>query len=111
MQSIPGPFQLIDLPKQSWIAVTVLLLFLPRGYVNAEETKKASPRPNRVLIIADDMNWDDCGAHGNSAIRTPNIDRLASTGLRFQHAYLTTNSCSSSRSSLITGKYPHNAGA
>ncbi|PAY18870.1 heparan N-sulfatase [Rhodopirellula sp. SM50] len=67
--------------------------------------------PNLVLIIADDMNWDDCGAYGHPAIRTPNIDRLATEGLRFKHAYLTTNSCSPSRSSILTGKYPHNTGA
>ncbi|QDV84695.1 sulfatase [Planctomycetes bacterium TBK1r] len=67
--------------------------------------------PNLVLIIADDMNWDDCGAYGHPAIRTPNIDRLATEGLRFEHAYLTTNSCSPSRSSILTGKYPHNTGA
>ncbi len=67
--------------------------------------------PNFVLIIADDMNWDDCGAYGHPAIRTPNIDRLARQGLKFNHAYLTTNSCSPSRASIITGKYPHNTGA
>ena len=38
-------------------------------------------RPNLVLIIADDMAWDDCGAYGNRGIRTPNIDRLAREGL------------------------------
>ncbi|EMI22881.1 heparan N-sulfatase [Rhodopirellula maiorica SM1] len=68
-------------------------------------------RPNLVLIIADDMNWDDCGAYGHPAIRTPHIDQLANEGLRFEHAYLTTNSCSPSRSSILTGKYPHNTGA
>ncbi len=67
--------------------------------------------PNIVLMIADDMNWDDCGAYGHPAIRTPNIDRLAAEGMLFHHAYLTTNSCSPSRSSILTGKYPHNTGA
>ncbi|MCC9658287.1 sulfatase family protein [Rhodopirellula halodulae] len=71
----------------------------------------AQTRPNLVLIIADDMNWDDCGAYGHPAIRTPNLDRLAAEGMKFQHAYLTTNSCSPSRASIITGKYPHNTGA
>lgn len=68
-------------------------------------------RPNVVLIIADDMNWNDCGAYGHKAIRTPNIDQLAAAGMRFDHAYLTVSSCSPSRSSIITGKYPHNTGA
>nr|WP_087149636.1 sulfatase [Mariniblastus fucicola] len=71
----------------------------------------ADERPNLVLIIADDMNWDDCGAYGHPSIRTPNIDSLAKTGLKFNHAYLTISSCSPSRSSIITGKYPHNTGA
>ncbi|MEM7560468.1 MAG: sulfatase-like hydrolase/transferase, partial [Planctomycetota bacterium] len=68
-------------------------------------------RPNLILIIADDMNWDDCGVYGHPSIRTPNIDRLAVEGMKFEHAYLTCSSCSPSRSSIITGKYPHNTGA
>ncbi len=71
----------------------------------------ADEPPNIVLMIADDMNWDDCGAYGHPAIRTPNIDQLAADGMLFRHAYLTTNSCSPSRSSILTGKYPHNTGA
>ncbi len=71
----------------------------------------AADKPNIVLIIADDMNWDDCGAYGHPAIKTPNIDALAKSGLTFQHAYLTANSCSPSRASIITGRYPHNTGA
>jgi arylsulfatase A-like enzyme len=67
--------------------------------------------PNIVLIIADDMNWNDCGAYGHPSIRTPNIDSMAKDGLKFNHAYLTVSSCSPSRSSIITGKYPHNTGA
>ena len=72
---------------------------------------EAAEQPNLVLIIADDMNWDDCGAYGHPTIRTPNIDQLAKNGIKFQHAYLTCSSCSPSRSSIITGKYPHNTGA
>ncbi len=71
----------------------------------------ADTRPNLILVIADDMNWDDCGAYGHPAIRTPHIDQLAAEGMRFVHAYLTTNSCSPSRSSILTGRYPHNTGA
>jgi arylsulfatase A-like enzyme len=57
------------------------------------------------------MNWDDCGVYGHPSIKTPNIDALAKSGMTFQHAYLTANSCSPSRASIITGRYPHNTGA
>ena len=70
-----------------------------------------APRPNFVLIIADDMGWDDCGAYGHPTIRTPHIDRLAADGMRFTNAFLTTSSCSPSRASIITGRYPHNTDA
>lgn len=71
----------------------------------------AEPRPNLVLIIADDLSAEDCGPYGNKAVQTPNLDRLAREGMRFNRAFVTTSSCSPSRSSLITGKYPHNTGA
>lgn len=87
-----------------------IAISVPSALVYAQPAG-AQSRPNFVLIIADDMNWDDCGAYGHPAIRTPHIDRLAKQGLLFQHAYLTTNSCSPSRASIITGKYPHNTGA
>ena len=87
------------------IVVSVLLSSL-----NAAPAQP-SARPNIVLIIADDMAWDDCGAYGHPSIRTPSIDRLAKEGMRFDRAYLTCSSCSPSRSSIITGRYPHNTGA
>ncbi len=68
-------------------------------------------RPNVVLIIADDMGRDDCGAYGNLKVKTPHIDRLAREGMRFDRAFVTASSCSPSRSSMITGRYPHNTGA
>lgn len=73
--------------------------------------EEAKTPPNLILIIADDMAWDDCGAYGHPGIRTPNIDRLAEEGMRFTQAFLTTSSCSPSRSSIITGTYPHQTDA
>lgn len=91
-----------------WIIVPALLSFLiPAGL--AEETR--NKRPNFIVFIADDMAWNDCGAYGHPKIRTPNIDQLAREGMRFESAFLTCSSCSPSRSSLITGRYPHNTGA
>ncbi len=68
-------------------------------------------KPNIILIIADDMSWNDAGAYGHPHIRTPHIDRMAANGMRFDQAFLMTSSCSPSRSSIITGKYPHQTNA
>jgi arylsulfatase A-like enzyme len=70
----------------------------------------AANRPNIVVCIADDVSWDDYGCYGSRTARTPRIDALAAGGLRFTQAYLTASSCSPSRSSIITGRYPHNLG-
>ena len=71
---------------------------------------RAAEKPNVIFFIADDVSWNDYGCYGNEAARTPHIDALAANGLRFNHAYLTASSCSPSRSSIITGRYPHNNG-
>ncbi len=65
-------------------------------------------RPNIVLIMADDMGYSDLGCYG-SEIRTPNLDRLASEGLRFSQFYNAARCCPT-RASLLTGLYPHQAG-
>jgi len=70
----------------------------------------AADRPNILFFIADDVSWNDYGCYGNSAVRTPHIDALAAGGIRFDQAYLTASSCSPSRASIITGRYPHNNG-
>ena len=71
----------------------------------------SSERPNIVFFIADDVSQDDFGCYGHPVIKTPHIDSLAANGVRFDNAYLTTSSCSPSRCSIITGRYPHNTGA
>lgn len=80
-------------------------------YVSACDKGPASEPPNLILIIADDMGWDDAGAYGHPHIRTPYLDQMAEEGMRFDRAFLTTSSCSPSRASIITGLYPHNTGA
>jgi arylsulfatase A-like enzyme len=80
-------------------------------FLISAEAGEGSKRPNVILIIADDMAWDDCGAYGNAKIKTPHIDALARQGMRFDHAFLPISSCSPSRASLITGRYPHSTGA
>ena len=70
-----------------------------------------SDRPNVLLITADDMNWDAVGAYGCPVQdTTPNIDRLAGEGIRFEHAHVTIAVCQPSRSAIMTGRYPHRSG-
>jgi arylsulfatase A-like enzyme len=71
------------------------------------EAQNKNKRPNVVVILTDDMGFSDIGCYG-SEIRTPNMDRLASQGVRFTHFYNTAR-CSPSRASLLTGMYPHQA--
>lgn len=76
----------------------------------AASAVRAEP-PNIVVFIADDAGWSDFGVYGNDVIRTPNIDRLAHSGLLVRRAFLTTSQCSPSRISMLTGMYPHATGA
>lgn len=94
--------------KETLILFTSLVLLI--GCTSNEATEDVHP-PNLILIIADDMAWDDSGAYGHPHIRTPNIDQLARSGMRFDQAFLTTSSCSPSRASIITGTYPHQTDA
>lgn len=89
------------------------LLLIGIGYLSAgaflpDSTVKS---PNIIFIIGDDISAEDIGVYGNKAIRTPNIDQLAKEGLQFDNLFLTASSCSPSRTSILTGRYPHNTGA
>ena len=67
----------------------------------------SSSRPlNFVFILADDLGWTDAGCYGSKYYQTPNIDRLASQGMRFTNAYAACPVCSPTRASILTGKYP-----
>ena len=71
----------------------------------------SAARPNILLITADDMNWNAVGAYGCPvADTTPNLDRLAASGVRFELAHVTIAVCQPSRSALMTGRYPHRSG-
>lgn len=64
----------------------------------------AAPRPNVVLILADDLGWSDLGCYGSKRFRTPHLDRLAKQGIRFTQAYAAAPICSASRAALLTGR-------
>ena len=70
----------------------------------------AAPRPNIVMIVADDHGLDALGCYGNPVIKTPHLDALAADGTRFTHAFCTTASCSPSRSVILSGQHNHRNG-
>ena len=63
-------------------------------------------KPNIILILIDDMGWTDLGCYGSSFYETPNLDRLATQGMRFTDAYAACPVCSPTRASIMSGKYP-----
>jgi len=87
-----------------------LLLLLPViAWVDpAPAAATQSPRPNIILILADDLGYSDLGCYG-SEIATPNLDQLAGTGKKFAQFY-TTPRCCPTRAALLTGLQPHQAG-
>ncbi len=91
--------------------VSVALLFtslLSCGSAPGPARGQTAPRPNFVVILADDLGWGDVGYHG-SEIRTPNLDRLAASGAKLEQFYV-QQVCSPTRAALLTGRYPIRTG-
>lgn len=91
------------------LAVTIGFLIIIS--CNSFQKNEPEKQPNFIVFIADDAAWNDCGPYGNANIKTPNINKLSEEGLVFDNAFLTTSSCSPSRCSILTGRYPHSTGA
>lgn len=68
--------------------------------------EKSKQKPNVILVFIDDMGWADFSCFGNTDAQTPNIDRLASEGIRFEQFYVNSPICSPSRIAISTGQYP-----
>tara|TARA_X000000950_G_scaffold159629_1_gene195515 strand:+ start:290 stop:1702 length:1413 start_codon:yes stop_codon:yes gene_type:complete len=80
------------------IAVCVIL-------ISCNKSREIVP-PNVVMIIADDLGWSQIGCYGSSFYKTPNIDKLAKSGIKFTNAYSAASICSPTRAAIMTGKYP-----
>ncbi|MFB7938532.1 sulfatase [Streptomyces sp. NPDC056049] len=72
----------------------------------AARPRRHSRRPNILFILGDDLGWADLSSYGSPHIRTPHLDRLARDGVRFTDAYSGSATCSPTRFSLYTGRYP-----
>ncbi len=81
----------------------------PQG--TSSQWRPPAERPNILLFIADDMTYSDAGALGNPVVHTPNIDRLAASGVTFTHMFTGSAMCSPTRHMLYNGRYPVRSGA
>ena len=67
-------------------------------------------QPNIIVVMVDDLRWDEMGVAGHPFLQTPNIDRIADEGVMFRNAFTTTPICSPARGSFLTGQYIHTNG-
>lgn len=70
----------------------------------------AAPPPNIVLLMGDDHGWEETGYNGHPHVRTPVLDEIAATGLRFERFYAAHPTCSPTRASFLTGRHPNRSG-
>lgn len=94
-----------------FLTVTRLLLVLAAwtltGWGTANRTLAAEKRPNVLFVLCDDLRWNALSIAGHPHVRTPNIDRLARSGIYCENAFCTTSLCSPSRASILSGLYAH----
>ena len=111
-----SPRRLWSLPVISVLVVSALaapggLRAAPQGNrVEARQdvahVESATTRPNFIVLLVDDWGWTDASCCGSDLYETPNIDRLAASGVRFTDAYASCTVCSPTRAALLTGMYP-----
>uniref|UniRef100_A0A8C0YXQ2 Steroid sulfatase n=1 Tax=Canis lupus familiaris TaxID=9615 RepID=A0A8C0YXQ2_CANLF len=95
--------ELESVPVKMQLRLLLLLLL-------CEAQGHAAPRPNFVLLMADDLGIGDPGCYGNTTLRTPNIDRLAAEGVKLTQHLAASPLCTPSRAAFMTGRYPIRSG-
>ncbi len=89
-----------------WCFIVLCLLMIFQALpVNAQQ-----PKPNILLVMADDQGWGDVAYNGHSVLKTPNLDAMAAAGLRFDRFYAAHPVCSPTRGAVMTGRHPNRFG-
>ena len=88
------------------ILIRLILLIVASLAASTSSLPATERSPNIVIILIDDMGWKDLGCTGSQYYQTPNVDRLAAEGIRFENAYSCAPVCSPSRGAILSGKFP-----
>lgn len=88
--------------------VSVSLLVICSAHLHGAES--TATRPNVIVLLVDDLGWGDVSCLNNGAVKTPNIDRLAQTGVTFTSGYVTAPLCGPSRAAFFSGRYAQRFG-
>jgi arylsulfatase A-like enzyme len=96
-----------NVTRRTWLREATLGTLAVASRFEQVFGQPATSRPNIVFILADDLGYADVSCYGRPDLRTPNIDRLATNGVRFLQAYANSAVCTATRTALITGRYQY----
>jgi len=102
--------ELSQIPKTLRVVIGVIVSYLALLDSGFGSMPTFDRPPNFVVIVADDLGYGDLSVYGHPVIRTPNLDRMASEGVRLTHFYAAASTCTPSRVALMTGRYPIRSG-
>src|SRR5688572_21949164 len=90
----------------SILRIAVVFIFSATALAQSD----ANAKPNFIVILADDLGYNDLGCFGSPLIKTPHLDQMAKEGIRFTSFYVAASVCTPSRGALLTGCYPPRIG-
>ncbi len=107
-----APISLLPATLRPFISLAALSVWVVAAGFGSPFSQAAEPtsRPNIVFILADDLGWTDLGCQGSNYYETPNIDRLAASGMRFTDGYTCGPNCQPTRAALLSGQYAPRTG-